>query len=81
MQQNLNSHGLDYRNIGIMAAIKTAPNQAFQLVKELEKLGILVYFYVNDQEEGLSIMPQFTIDQTVLEKTLKIIAKKVQKYQ
>lgn len=75
------SQGLDYRHIGIMTAVKTAPGHAIQLVKELEKLGILVYFYANGEEEGLSIMPQFTIDKAVLEKTLKIIAKKALKHQ
>ncbi len=75
------AQSIHYRNIGVMTSVRTAPGHAIQLVKELEKLGILVYLYINDEEEGLSIMPPFTIDKAVLEKTLTMIAKKVLKHQ
>ena len=61
--------------------MRTASGYATQLVKELEKLGILVYLYINDDEEGLSIMPPLTIDEVSLEKALTMIGKKVVKYQ
>lgn len=73
--------GVVYRTIGVMTSVRTASGYATQLVKELEKLGILVYLYINDDEEGLSIMPPLTIDEVSLEKALTMIGKKVVKYQ
>ncbi|MCB4986827.1 aminotransferase, partial [Streptococcus mutans] len=49
-----------------------------QLMKSLEKLGILTYLYVNEEEEGLSIMPPININLNVLEKALKLISKKIE---
>ena len=81
VQDIFDAQSIHYRNIGVMTSVRTAPGHAIQLVKELEKLGILVYLYINDEEEGLSIMPPFTIDKAVLEKTLTMIAKKVLTHQ
>ena len=67
-----------YRNQGIMTAIRTESNQSLQLMKSLEKLGILTYLYVNEEEEGLSIMPPININLNVLEKALKLISKKIE---
>ncbi|MCU0081910.1 aminotransferase class III-fold pyridoxal phosphate-dependent enzyme [Streptococcus danieliae] len=75
------AQGVIYRNIGAMISVRTIPGYAAQLVKELEKLGILVYLYANNGEEGLSIMPPLTINEVSLEKALTMIGKKVVKYQ
>ena len=52
----------------LVTAIRTESNQSLQLMKSLEKLGILTYLYVNEEEEGLSIMPPININLNVLEK-------------
>ncbi|MCY7221151.1 aminotransferase class III-fold pyridoxal phosphate-dependent enzyme [Streptococcus cristatus] len=75
------SQGISYRNIGVMTTVRTNTGYALKLVKELENLGILVYLYTNSEEEGLSIMPQFNIDKTILKKALTMIAKKISKNQ
>ena len=75
------SQGIIYRNIGVMTKVRTNTGYALKLVKELENLGILVYLYTNSEEEGLSIMPQFNIDKTILKKALTMIAKKISKNQ
>lgn len=72
---------IDFRQIGIMTSIKTERAQALFIVNELKKLGILVYLYLNDNEEGISIIPQINIDEPVLEKAIRIIIKKVKFYQ
>ena len=64
-----------------MTTVRTNTGYALKLVKELENLGILVYLYTNSEEEGLSIMPQFNIDKTILKKALTMIAKKISKNQ
>lgn len=74
----LDSQNVFYRNQGIMTAIRTESNQSLQLMKSLEKLGILTYLYVNEEEEGLSIMPPININLNVLEKALKLISKKIE---
>ena len=56
---SLDGKGIEYRNIGIMTAVKTGNDYSLQVMKSLEKLGILTYIYINKDEEGLSLMPQF----------------------
>lgn len=63
-----------------MLAIKTNDNQSQLILKKLEKLGILVYLYKNESEEGISIFPQFNIKLEVLKKALKIIIKHVSNF-
>ncbi|EHJ51825.1 aminotransferase class III-fold pyridoxal phosphate-dependent enzyme [Streptococcus macacae] len=72
---------LAYRNEGIMTTVKIKEGYSAQVMKELEKLGLLVYLYANEEEEGISIMPPFNSDEEVLIRALKMIAKKVLKYQ
>ncbi|EJN93176.1 aminotransferase class III-fold pyridoxal phosphate-dependent enzyme [Streptococcus ratti] len=74
----LDSRNLSYRNKGIMTAVRTESNQSLPIMKSLEKLGILTYLYINEAEEGLSIMPQININLSVLEKALKLISKKIE---
>lgn len=76
----LTNSGLQYRKQGAMLAIKTNDNQSQLILKKLEKLGILVYLYKNESEEGISIFPQFNIKLEVLKKALKIIIKHVSNF-
>lgn len=77
----LTNSELNYRKYGAMLAIKTKENQAQELVKNLEKLGILTYFYSNENEEGISIFPPYTIEASLLKKALNLIIKQTVNYQ
>ncbi len=74
---SLDGKGIEYRNIGIMTAVKTGNDYSLQVMKSLEKLGILTYIYINKDEEGLSLMPQFIIDLNSLRKAMYLIVKKI----
>ncbi len=80
IRNTFDRRGIEYRNVGIMTAVKTAPGHAVNLVKELERLGILVYLYCNEEEEGISIMPPLIMEKPLLEKSLLIIIKKISKH-
>jgi acetylornithine/N-succinyldiaminopimelate aminotransferase len=48
------------------------------IVKELKDLGILTYFYINNQEDnGLTIFPPLLVDISILKKAMKMIARRV----
>lgn len=71
-----NKAKISYRNLGIMTSIRINRGQSIKVLKELERLGILVYLYDNEEEEGISIMPQINIDKTIFNKAMRIIIKK-----
>lgn len=77
MEDECCQRNVKYRKIGIMLSIKTAPGEAASILRELKQLGILVYLYITDKEEGISIIPSLNIDIMTFKKAISIILKKI----
>lgn len=72
---------LNYRQVGTMLAIPVDNIDVFEFARELKEIGILVYFYKNDEEHGISLFPPYTVPINQLEGALSIILKRVSNFQ
>lgn len=81
IQNTFSKYKINYRQMGTMASVPLDHIDPLTFARELSDIGILVYFYKNSNDSGISIFPQYSSSQTELKKALTIIAKKASNYQ
>lgn len=78
IKKNFDSESIDFRNIGLMVAIPVKDSiNLLDVINKLKDLGILVYMYENDNEHGITLMPNYECNPEKLDKALKMIIKLV----
>ncbi|PFS55021.1 aminotransferase [Bacillus cereus] len=79
VSNTLSKQNITYTGIGGMFSIPINDQiKTIELVNKLKELGILVYHYMNNEDDnGITLFPTLLINTNVLSKAMKIIAKRV----
>lgn len=83
--QIFKQYGVEFDGVGAMFSLKINNLPlTFRIVNELKELGILVYYYIEENDEnmrsGITIFPPLLIDIIKYQQALKIICKKIRHY-
>ncbi|HHK5563805.1 TPA: aminotransferase class III-fold pyridoxal phosphate-dependent enzyme [Bacillus thuringiensis] len=79
VSNTLSKQNITYTGIGGMYSIPINNQiKTIELVGKLKELGILVYYYMNNEDDnGITLFPPLLININVLSKAIKIIVKRV----
>ncbi|MGQ8872584.1 aminotransferase class III-fold pyridoxal phosphate-dependent enzyme [Paenibacillus sp. TSA_86.1] len=83
--QTFKHFGLEFDGVGAMFSLKINNIQlTFRIVNELKEMGIIVYYYVEENDErprsGITIFPPLLIEIRKYQQALRIICKKIKHF-